>query len=171
MDGEKARAEERTHAKGPACSAGCSYCCHVHVDVTLPELVAIARHLERTLSVAELAAQVRKLSAQAEAVEGLSDEARWAARIPCALLDDRGLCSVHAVRPLRCRAFHSLDAEACRAAFDGDASAEPATNPTVARTLDAVMDGIDGALGPSHERLERGLLRVLTRRRTSSSRP
>src|SRR5688572_17717193 len=47
IDEEAQRALARPGAPEPACSAGCSYCCHVNVDVTVPELLAIAAHIDR----------------------------------------------------------------------------------------------------------------------------
>ena len=40
-------------------------------------------------------------------VERLTDDERWDARIPCALLGDGGHCSIYEARPLRCRALHA----------------------------------------------------------------
>ncbi len=99
-------------------------------------------------------------------VEALSDEARWAARIPCALLGEDGRCTVYAARPLNCRAFYSSSAEACRDALEGRAEAEPPTILALDRIHDAVEDGYDRALsaaglpaGPL--RLEAALLAAL----------
>src|SRR5262245_42495311 len=32
----------------PACTAGCSSCCHVNVEATAVEIAAVAAHVERT---------------------------------------------------------------------------------------------------------------------------
>src|SRR5689334_21615756 len=91
-----------------ACRAGCSSCCRVNVA-----------HLRNDFTDLERGALVERLAARAAEAGALTDEARWAARLPCALLDGAGRCSVYAVRPLRCRSFHSTDAAACRAAAEG----------------------------------------------------
>jgi Fe-S-cluster containining protein len=153
-------------APAPACAAGCSYCCHVHADATVPELLSIARHLERTWSEASRAALRERLAIQAIRVERTSDEERWAAKIPCALLDGAGLCSIHAVRPLRCRAFNARSAEPCREAFQGSVEAEPARIPGLDRAHDAAEAGYDEALvaaglSAGGHRLEIGLLVAL----------
>jgi Fe-S-cluster containining protein len=149
-----------------ACAAGCSYCCHVHADVTVPELLAITRHLDRTWSAARRSALRERIALQNERVAPLSDDARWAAKIPCALLDDAGRCSIHAARPLRCRAFHASSVEPCREAYEGDLDATPAQMPRLDRAHDAAEAGYDAALteagvSAAAYRLEGGLLIAL----------
>jgi Fe-S-cluster containining protein len=168
LDDEGARALARSVVGQPACSAGCSYCCHVHVEATVPEILAVAVHLERTLEPGALAALRERLARHATHVDRLSDDERWAAKIPCALLADDGRCSIYAVRPLRCRAFHSCSVEACREAFAGDAAAEPQTIPALDRAHDAVEEGYDRALvaaglSATGQRLEVGLAAALAR--------
>ena len=164
-------AMERETSRGngsrvPACSAGCSYCCHVHAYATVPEILAVAAWLRRSLAPEALVALKERLAAHVARVEPLSDEARWAARIPCVLLDERGYCSAHEARPLRCRAFHSCAAEECRDAFEGHTDLLPSRSPLRARAADAVEEGYDRALlaagiDASGHRLEIGLLRAL----------
>ena len=173
------RAAERAHAaldevdarasslvSTPACSAGCSYCCHVHVDASAPEILAVVAHLERMRTSAELDALRGRLARHVGRVEGLSDGERWEAKIACALLGDDGRCSVYAARPLRCRAFHSCAVEPCREAFGGREGAEPVPSPALERAHDAVEEGYDRALvaaglGAAGQRLEAGLLAAL----------
>jgi Fe-S-cluster containining protein len=153
-------------AAAPACSAGCSYCCHVHADATVPELLAITRYLAATWSEASIEALRARLALQTRRVEPLSDEERWVAKIPCALLDAAGRCSIHAARPLRCRAFNASDVGPCREAFAGSAEATPARIPRLDRAHDAAEAGYDEALrdagvpGEAY-RLESGLLIAL----------
>jgi Fe-S-cluster containining protein len=166
MDEEWRRSLARQNALQPACSAGCSHCCHVHADATIPEVMAVARHLARTRGPEALSALVGRLSRQAEIVEHLSDEERWAAKVPCALLDGGGRCSIYEARPLRCRAFHSCSVDECRDAFAGREGAIVVTVPLLERAVDAVEEGYDRALqeaGFSAEgyRLEIALLVLL----------
>ncbi|MFO0759287.1 MAG: YkgJ family cysteine cluster protein [Byssovorax sp.] len=149
-----------------ACGPGCSSCCHVHVEATGPELMAIAAFIREALTDEAQRALKDALDRTLQRVADLDDEARWEARIPCALLDPSGLCAIHPVRPLRCRAFHSLDAAACRAAFEGRDEAEPPRDRLLDRAQDAVEEGYDRALGaagiPTHgARLEAALGRLL----------
>lgn len=167
LDEEGRRALARPGALQPACAAGCSYCCHVHADATAPEILAIAEHLARTFRPDALAALGQRLAEHVSRVERLSDEERWDAKIPCALLGEGGRCSIYEVRPLRCRAFHSCSVEPCREAFAGRGDAEPVVNAWLTRAVDAVEEGYDEALaeaGLSTEghRLESGLLLALT---------
>jgi Fe-S-cluster containining protein len=152
-----------------ACSAGCSYCCHVHVEATAPEILAVAAHLEQTRTSLERTALRERLALHVQRVEPLTDEERWDARIPCALLAGDGRCSIYAARPLRCRAFHACAVEPCRDAFAGKSGAEAAQSPVVSRAHDAVEAGYDRALvaagmAAQGQRLEAGLLAVLDAR-------
>jgi Fe-S-cluster containining protein len=166
LDEEGRRALARAGALSPACSAGCSYCCHVHVDATVPEILAIVEHVSRAFPPEALEALREQLAERARRAGPMSDEARWAAKIPCALLGEGGRCSIYEVRPLRCRAFHSCAVEPCREAFEGRGDAEPVCARSLERAHDAVEQGYDLALveaGLSAEghRLEAALLIAL----------
>jgi len=138
MDGVVDRALAREPS---ACSAGCSYCCHVHVEVTRAEVAVIAGHLA-----SNRAAVVAKLSNTVRVVSSMDHDQRWAAKIPCALLGDDGRCTIYEVRPLRCRAFHSFSLDACREAFAGPHEPDPVTNAALDRACDAAEHGFDRAL-------------------------
>ena len=162
------RAGPRAPALQPVCAAGCSYCCHVHAEVTRPELLALVAHLREAWTPEATSALRERLVRQVARVGGMSDAERWAARIPCALLDDAGGCSIHVARPLRCRAFHSCSVEPCREAFEGRGEAAPVKSPLLARAQDAAEEGYDRALiaaglTATGERLESGLLALLDR--------
>ncbi len=129
-----------------ACSAGCSYCCHVHVDATRAEVDVIARHLREHRSTSELAQLVDALALQVRAVSTMDDDRRWAAKIPCALLGKGGRCTIYDVRPVRCRAFHSYSIEACHDAFIGPIEPDPQTNIVLERACDAAERGFERAL-------------------------
>ncbi len=144
LDREDRRA--RSSLLAPACGAGCAYCCHVHVEATEPEILAVAAHLERTVPPGARLALAARLAEHAARVEHLTDDERWSAKIPCALLGDDGCCTVYPARPLRCRAFHSCAVDPCRAAFAGDPDADPQPSPALARAHAAVEDGYDRAL-------------------------
>jgi len=146
MNDAFARVVERNPTCLPACAEGCSYCCHVHAYATLPEILAVAAHLRDSLDPEAFAQFRARLSAHVERVRDLDDEARWDKRIPCALLDARGSCSIHPARPLRCRAFHSCDKVACQSAFEGRSEALPVGAPILDRSMNAVEEGYDAAL-------------------------
>ncbi|AKT40542.1 YkgJ family cysteine cluster protein [Chondromyces crocatus] len=168
LDTEARRVLAAIPGSGPACAPGCSFCCHVHADATMPELLTVATALRRTLSPEALDTLRQRLASHVARVEQLDDQARWDARIPCAFLGDGGRCSIYEVRPLRCRAFHSWSATACRAGYEGDLEAEPVVNPRLDQALAAIEEGFDQALGEAGlsagaHRLESGVLRLLSR--------
>jgi Fe-S-cluster containining protein len=144
LDDAAARAIAAGSARS-ACGPGCAFCCHVHVEVSAPEVRAVVEHLQRTRSRAELGELARRLVEQAARVRDLDDQQRWAQRLPCALLDEAGACSIHPARPLRCRAFHAAEVEPCREAFAGG-EGEPVVPRALARAAEAVEEGYAEAL-------------------------
>lgn len=166
MDEAGRRALARTPAPAPACSAGCSYCCHVHVEATVPEILAVARHVERTWTAVAQAALRDRLARHVRRVEPLDDQQRWQARIPCALLGDDGRCTIYEARPLVCRSFSARAVDPCREAFEGRADRTPEPIPALARAHDAVEAGyeralVEAGLSAAGQRLESGLLAAL----------
>jgi hypothetical protein len=97
-----------------ACEVGCAYCCHVGAERPdlLPaeafRIVAYLRSHEDALG---------KVKARL-VDEGGSDKA------PCLFLD-RDRCTIYAVRPMRCRAQTSPDAELCRQNYLGQRKTMP----------------------------------------------
>jgi Fe-S-cluster containining protein len=111
----------RAPAGAVACKAGCDHCCHQVVSVTPPEALAIADHLRKNRSTAELA-RVGERVAEAHARGlGLSTTERYSLEHPCPFLE-AGQCSIYEVRPLSCRGMNSRDAAGCLNSFR-DASA------------------------------------------------
>jgi len=89
------------------CRAGCSFCCHQNVDVTIPEAMLVALQLGDEADPRRTA-----ILAAADAFRDLDDDARIATGKPCPLLVDHR-CSVYNVRPINCRSFTSPDATNC----------------------------------------------------------
>lgn len=102
-----------------ACKAGCAWCCHQGVDVTLAEASLIAGWLDKSVAPKERARLVAAVKAVAERSRGLTPVERQRAAIPCAFLGADGACGIYPVRPLLCRAALASDAERCRRAFIG----------------------------------------------------
>ncbi len=100
-----------------ACAPGCSACCVVNVSVLFPEAVAISWYLQRSLGDAELEKVRTRLHELLIATRWLDDEERLFLHEPCAFLDQGGLCMIHKVRPLLCRAISSTDPASCREAI------------------------------------------------------
>ena len=102
-----------------ACAAGCSWCCHQVVGVTTAELALLGDVIAAMPAGRQALIQTRAALAMARG-RGLDQGPWWAARIRCPLLEDDGLCGVHADRPLPCRGFNSADADLCRRSYLGE---------------------------------------------------
>ena len=100
-----------------ACGPGCGACCVLNVSVLFPEEIAIAWYLERSLTAEELQDVRNRLDELLVATRWLDDEERLYLRQACAFLDQEGLCTIHNVRPLLCRAISSTSPSACRDAI------------------------------------------------------
>jgi len=139
---------------GVACREGCDWCCHgTKVDVIAPEALAIARYLtEGATGDDELVAVGARIAAHAERLRAMTLDERLKSRVPCPLLDTTsGRCSVHDVRPLRCRSHHSFDASSCETASrtgNGDHVIDKYAD--VIAVFEAAIFGQKKALAESH---------------------
>lgn len=104
-------------APASACKAGCGWCCHQQVGVSAPEAIRIAVHL-RGLPEAEGAALAKRVTDVAGRTKGMTTHQRATSKLACPFLGADGGCMIYAVRPLRCRSLHSIDAEFCVACYD-----------------------------------------------------
>ena len=100
-----------------SCRAGCTFCCHMRVVATVPEVAAVVAFVRDTFSQSQLEALRDRVIAVDDVTRGFSDEDWGVARLPCPLLVN-GACSVYAARPLDCRGYNSTSLDACRAAFE-----------------------------------------------------
>ena len=100
-----------------ACRRGCSYCCHLRVEIRPHDAFVLARHIETRFTAQQRARALAKLEANLARIAPLSPQQHIRAGIPCALLDD-GVCSVYDARPVTCRKYHSLSVDVCRNAFE-----------------------------------------------------
>ena len=114
----------RDKLAGLACAAGCSFCCHQLVGVTPAEAALLAEGVA-ALGAARRKRFVRRARSLAAQAVGLDQRRYWAAKLPCAALDDDGRCLLHAFRPLPCRGYNSANAELCRRSLDGEAVRVP----------------------------------------------
>jgi Fe-S-cluster containining protein len=138
-----------------ACQAGCSWCCHLYVEVTPLEVLRIVSFLRETFDAAELNAVISKVISMDEQKKAaaVSDSDT---RIPCAFLVD-GLCSVYSVRPLKCRGGNSTDAETCEAYFNSGEDGLLTISAPQLLGADSVQNGLargSSAGGDRSERLE-----------------
>ena len=136
-----------------ACKAGCSWCCHLDVEVTLPEVSRIVAFLRQSLdadSLERVIANVRETHRQKMAREVSGD----VPKTPCALLVE-GLCSVYAVRPLKCRGGNSTDAETCKMYFETGENGLLAISAPQLLAADSIQNGLARGSSPSVDRSDR----------------
>lgn len=122
-------AEALCYGRPMACSAGCPHCCVLNAAALLPEAIVIAQWLRQRLSPQDLGEMRKALAAHRSGARWMEDEERIARQMACPLLDSRGSCLVHPVRPLVCRAAASLDSDSCREAFSPTITDEVRTVP------------------------------------------
>lgn len=89
-----------------ACSKGCSHCCHAWVSVTAPEVLFVAKRIQRDSAAAE------RVKAAFLATKDFDFVARARHPHPCPMLETE-FCSVYDARPNACRMAASVDAGAC----------------------------------------------------------
>lgn len=140
-----ANAEIKRAVEGAACRAGCSHCCRQVVGITAAEETLVVEAVERLPK--DIRDGVRRRHAAASCKLGQMPVDQWqASRVPCPLLDEAGLCVIHADRPLPCRAVLSAEEAACRAWAEGE---ECARIPLVAaqrRVYSSAQAGLAQAL-------------------------
>lgn len=146
------RFAEASEMSRVACGPGCGACCVLNVSVLFPEAIAISWYLARSLTEKDLQKVRTRLHELLVATRWLDDEERLFLRKACAFLDQEGLCMIHNVRPLLCRAITSTDPAACREAI---AMVPLNAQPTVEMNLfqknlfDTVYLGLGAALEDS----------------------
>ena len=100
--------EPQSFVLTPECKAGCSFCCSLKVEVSDPEAIQIAQHVQG-LPQDERAKLINKLKLAAARKANLTEPVRS----DCAFLLEAGLCSIYTIRPSVCRKAHSLSVKAC----------------------------------------------------------
>ena len=137
-----------------ACGPGCGWCCHQQVGVSVPEAVRIARAIA-DLPAAEGRVLMDRVVETDRLTQGMTTLERARAHVACPFLAMDGRCQIYAVRPLRCRGLHSIDAAYCAACHDdidavrarmerGDV--KPAFLDLPARIFDTALSGVLAAL-------------------------
>jgi len=102
------------------CGKGCSACCTLRVMATAPEIFLVARYIREVDAALkargiDLPARIAQMAAD---TKDLSEEQRLHLRRPCPFIF-KGICLIHAVRPLACRGLASHDRRACADAAAG----------------------------------------------------
>lgn len=94
-----------------ACRSGCAFCCRQPVKVNAVEAFFLA------IQVRARPDTVLAVREAADALAGRDPQIPKAAWLRCPLLDQADACSVHAVRPLSCHGYVSLDVEDCKRSY------------------------------------------------------
>ena len=99
------------------CARGCSYCCHLRVEIRPHDAFVLAHHVATKLSADERARVDARIDANRRRIATLTPAEHVRAGIACALLED-GVCLAYDARPATCRKYYSLSATVCRKAFE-----------------------------------------------------
>jgi Fe-S-cluster containining protein len=133
-----------------ACSAGCGWCCHQQVGISVPEAVRIAAHIAAQPEAERTAFEERVLNTD-KRTRGQTTLERAQARIACAFLGVDGRCMIYGVRPLRCRGVYSVDKDFCIACYDDfesmraklqDGTLKPAFLEGPEEVFDSALSGV-----------------------------
>lgn len=147
---------DRGGAPPLACGRGCSWCCHIPVQASPPEVLRIVEFVQSTRTRFEAAQTRQRIEEAFVAAEGLSARERLDRNIPCPFLENHA-CSIYPVRPISCRQFHSLDVTPCqrRYQYPDQGHVVPQLAP-VAHAGIAVTDGMHEGV----RRAERATIRL-----------
>lgn len=104
--------------EGTACKSGCSYCCHLRLGASIPEVLVVYKELAAQATPEGLSL-IKQRILDTCTKGNVLDEGFWlTTRTPCPFLDDKGLCLIYALRPFSCRAYHSTDSKVCKTGFE-----------------------------------------------------
>jgi Fe-S-cluster containining protein len=145
-----------------ACAPGCAHCCAAEVTVAPPEAELLVRHVKATRTPDEIEDLKTRMRAVLEA-------RRAGGRPRCAFLGEDTLCTVYAVRPLKCRACNSDDVDPCKRWEEEGAEETTLRTFTLPRmyamlTVFGVLKALAPAAPPSqvrHTELMETMLRLL----------
>lgn len=104
-----------------ACKAGCYYCCFYQVLLPPLETLLIGNYVETTYTEQAKQDLMRRIERTLQLTDAKSVQERMAIwhDTPCIFLSN-GRCSVYDARPLICAAWHSLDFNQCKEAFESN---------------------------------------------------
>jgi Fe-S-cluster containining protein len=100
-----------------ACERGCSYCCHLRVEIRPHDAFVLAHHVQNNFGAGQRARAIARIEENLERIAQLTAEQHVGANIPCAFLVE-GVCSVYEARPATCRKYYSVSVENCRNSFN-----------------------------------------------------
>ncbi|MCP4297234.1 MAG: hypothetical protein GY786_16655 [Proteobacteria bacterium] len=154
---------EYEKSRTTACTKGCTFCCHLKVTVTAPEIQIITEYINSTFSEEEIGTLLENLKDNLTKTQN-ADSASGKLAVPCGFLKKR-MCTIYTVRPFACRAFNSFDALSCEK-YLGNQDVEVPINVCYYAPFSAYRKGVTEALEitgfdhPSQE-LNEGMLQSL----------
>ena len=104
-----------------ACERGCSFCCHLRVEIRPHDAFVLAHHVQTTCGVEKRARAMARLEENLRRIALLTPEEHIRANIPCAFLEE-GVCTVYEARPATCRKYYSVSVTTCRNSFNDPAA-------------------------------------------------
>jgi Fe-S-cluster containining protein len=103
-----------------ACRPGCDFCCYNQIEATPLEVLAVWDYILALPSAEQTRLQDQaSVSVRSRAGQSKAQIARSRRHFPCPFLH-QGLCVIYPVRPLLCRAMHSLDAGHCQTSLGAE---------------------------------------------------
>lgn len=125
-----------------ACKAGCAWCCHFKVEVRPEEVFQIVGHVRAKFSPARQQALYDTASRNAATLQALTPAQQLSANLPCPFLQ-YSQCSIHAVRPARCRTLHATEVAGCQQAYEEpqNLAIPPSLVPALVLTGEAHLQG------------------------------
>jgi Fe-S-cluster containining protein len=113
------------------------------IGVTVPEALALAAHLRKTKSKAELE-QIYELAVESSKDLALGARAGFAPlKVPCTLEGEDGVCRAFEARPLGCRPFHAGSVALGMGSRDANAPGSEKAAPGQERHEQTVAHGIE----------------------------
>ncbi len=104
--------------KEAACKAGCAYCCHLRVGVSIPELLVVFDELQVQTAPEGLAYFKSRIVETVSKGNTLTEDFWHTTGTPCPFLNHQGQCLIYAIRPFSCRAYHSTDITICKQGYE-----------------------------------------------------
>lgn len=155
--------------KPTACGSGCTYCCHLQVEISVPELVSLVSYIDENFSLAEIEALKARVDEAERQTRGLNSYERLFARVRCPLLSD-GQCSVYPARPLVCRGYNSYNWAICAQDLSYPRSWRLVPHDAAQKNIYSdVLEGVSSGL--KEEGLSSELLELIAALRIALDRP
>ncbi len=107
----------RQSARDRACVRGCGFCCYLKVVADAVEIFAMVDYVKAELSSTQIDQVLSAAAQNVEEARDLSHAQQATINQRCPLLLDNA-CAIYPVRSIKCRNYHSMDNDSCRASYD-----------------------------------------------------